>query len=90
MSENNGEVWAEFAAMRREIRALKAQVTRLEGADLAAYLFRQHLHDLGRCDVCGERHEVAVVARGIKSTGGHLTAVCESCFIRGHERQAVA
>ena len=86
----NEEVWAEFAAMRRELKALKATVTRLEAADLRSYLWRQQVHDLGKCEVCGEPHEVAVVSGGLKSTGGQLTAVCESCYIRRQERQQVA
>ncbi len=93
MSENNGEVWAEFAAMRRELKALKATVARLEAHDLAAYLFRQHLHDLGRCDVCGESHELAVVVVGPTAVGGAavgLKAVCESCYIRRQERSQAA
>jgi len=90
MSENNGEIWAEFAAVRRELKALKATVERLEAADLRSYLWRQQVHDLDKCDVCGEPHEVAVVPRGIKSTGGQLVTVCESCYIRRQERQQVA
>ena len=90
MSGYNGEIWGELSAVRREIKGLRATVERLEAADLRSYLWRQQLHDLGRCDVCGERHEVAVVSGGIKSTGGPLVAVCESCYIRRQERQAVA
>jgi hypothetical protein len=85
MSEYNTELWDELTAMRHDIKALKHQVQRLEQADLHAFLWRQHVHDLGKCEVCGEPHECAVVPRGIKSTGGQLTAVCESCFIRGRE-----
>jgi len=91
MSDNT-EVWAEFAAMRRELKALRATVERLEGHDLVAYLWRQHPHDLGRCDKCGEPHELAVVPIGPRAAVGGaigLKAICESCFIRGRERQAV-
>ena len=92
MSDNT-EVWAEFAAMRRELKALKATVQRLEAADLRSYLWRQHLHDLGKCGVCGERHEVAVVPIGPRAAVGGaigLREVCESCFIHGRERQSGA
>lgn len=90
MSEYNGEVWAELTSVRRELKSLRATVERLEAADLRSYLWRQQLHDLGKCDSCGERHEVAVVAHGPVTVGGDgLKAVCESCYIRGHERQAV-
>jgi hypothetical protein len=83
------DVWAELASVRRELKSLRATVERLEAADLRSYLWRQHVHDIGKCEVCGEPHECAVVPRGIKSTGGQLTAVCESCYIRRQERQAV-
>jgi hypothetical protein len=84
------EVWAEFATMRRELKSLRATVERLEAADLRAYLWRQRVHDLGKCDMCNERHEVAVVPNGPVTVGGDgLKAVCESCFIRRHECQAV-
>ena len=90
MSEYNGEVWDELSAMRRDIRQLKAQVVRLEQADLMAYLWRQRVHELGRCDKCGESHEVALVPVGPMAVGGapedQLRAVCESCFIRGLEQ----
>ena len=86
MSDNT-EVWDELSAMRRDIRQLKAQVVRLEQADLMAYLWRQRVHELGKCDLCHEPHEVALVTRGPVTVGGNgLRAVCESCFIRGHER----
>jgi len=91
MSENNGEIWGELSAVRREIKGLRATVERLEAADLRSYLWRQHVHDLGKCDACGERHEVALVTRGPVTIGGNgLRALCESCFIRRQERQAVA
>lgn len=90
MSGYNGEVWAELAQLRMEINGLKATVRRLESADLRAYLWRQQLHDIGSCECCGERHEVAVVARGPTTVGGDgLRALCESCYIRRRERQAV-
>ena len=90
MSGNNGEIWGEFAAVRRELKSLRATVERLEAADLRSYLWRQQLHDLGKCDSCGERHEVAVVPIGPRAAVGGaigLKAICESCFIRGRERQ---
>jgi hypothetical protein len=91
MSEYNGEIWAEFAAMRRELKALKATVARLEAADLVAYLFRQYLHDVTRCADCGEMHECAVVPAGPVSVAHDgLKAICQSCFIRGHERSQAA
>ena len=92
MSETNGEVWAEFAAMRRELKSLRATVERLEAADLRAYLWRNvGTHELGRCDSSHESHEVALVTRGPVTVGGNgLRAVCESCYIRGQERQQVA
>jgi hypothetical protein len=93
MSEYNGEIWGELTAMRRELKALKSQVQRLEAADLRSYLWRQHVHDIGKCEVCGEPHEVAVVPIGPRAAVGGaigLREVCESCFIRTRERQQVA
>ena len=87
MSDNT-EVWAEFAAMRREIKALKATVQRLEASDTERFLFRQRLHDVTRCAVCHETHECAVISNGLKSTGGQLTAVCESCWTRNRQQAA--
>jgi hypothetical protein len=90
MSGFNGEVWQELAQMRMEINGLKATVRRLDAADLRAYLWRQRVHEIGKCDACGEPHEVALVTRGPVTIGGNgLRALCESCFIRGRERQAV-
>ena len=90
MSEYNGEIWAELTAVRRELKSLRAQVECLEAADLRSYLWRQRVHDVTKCDVCHETHECAVISNGLKSTGGHLTAVCESCHIRRQEHRAVA
>jgi len=91
MSEYNGEVWAELSAVRREIKSLRATVERLERYDTEHFLFRQRLHDVTKCSACGEVHECAVIPHGPVTVGGDgLRAVCESCFIRGHERQAVA
>jgi len=86
MSEYNGEIWAEFSAMRRELKAIKATVVRLEAADLERFLFRQRLHDVTKCASCGETHECAVISNSLKSTGGQLTAVCESCWTRNREQ----
>lgn len=86
----NEEVWAEFASVRRELKALKAQVQRLEAADLERFLFRQRLHDVTRCASCGEKHECAVVSGGIKSTNGELVALCESCWTRNREQAVTA
>jgi hypothetical protein len=89
MSENNGEIWGVFAAVRREIKSLRATVERLERCDTERFLFRQRLHDVTRCDVCHEVHECAVLPHGPVTVGGNgLRAVCESCLIRGRERQA--
>ena len=93
MSDNT-ELWDELSELRRELKALKASVARLEQTDLTAFLWRQHTHEIGRCDLCHEPHELAVVGNGgpkvVGGDGDGLRGLCLSCFIRGHERQAVA
>ena len=88
MSEYNGEVWAELAAMRRELKSLRATVERLERYDTERFLFRQKLHDVTRRQGCGEMHECALLGKGLKSTGGELVTLCESCWTRNREQAA--
>ena len=88
MSQFNGEIWSELSAMRREIKSLRATVERLERYDTERFLFRQRLHDVTKCSTCGEVHECAVISNSLKSTGGELVALCESCWTRNRQQAA--